>query len=206
VALRRTRTENSENAFFLGFQQNIAPCSGVIASGATTQKEDRVIYNEYETIYILSPELSDEEVGKLKERINGVITQDNGKIVYEDPWGKRKLAYEIKKQQKGFFVHLDFLAPATFIKELERNLRNFEPVLKYQTILLGKNVDVEKRMAEKETDAQTRIMARKPGVVNLSDLDSEERSRFGHGEDEYSDKKYQDQPEMADGDNLPEER
>jgi len=176
-----------------------------VRTGATTHKEDRVVTNEYETIYILSPELTDEEVGLLRVRINGVIGQQTGKILRDDLWGKRKLAYEIKKQPKGIFIYLDYLCPATCIKELERNLRIIESVLKFQTIQLGKNVNVEKRVAESEADALLRAVPRKPAVVNLSDLDDEERPHFGHGENGFSDEEL-DRGGIADDGNLPEER
>ncbi len=164
-----------------------------------------MVYNEYETIYILSPEMTDEEVGHLRERINGVIGHENGKILHDDPWGKRKLAYEIKKQPKGHYIYLNYVCPSTCIKELERNLRIIESVLKYQTITLGRNVNVEKRLAEKENDAQVRAIPRKPAVVNLSDLDDDERPHFGHAEDEFADEEL-DRGEVADEGTTPEER
>lgn len=118
-----------------------------------------MLLREYETIYILRPDLSEEEIGGVKERVTNIFSREEGHILHQDIWGKKKLSYEIKKQPKGIYVHLTYLGGPATTNELERNLRLMEPVLKYQTLRVAKDVDVERRLAERDALEQTRAMA-----------------------------------------------
>jgi ribosomal protein S6 len=66
-----------------------------------------MLLREYETIYILRPDLSDDEITEVKERVTNIFSQEEeGHVLHQNIWGKKKLSYEIKKQPKGIFVHL----------------------------------------------------------------------------------------------------
>jgi len=94
--------------------------------------------NIYENIVILNASLSDEEIETASGKIKDLITNSSGEILKTDVWGRRKLAYEIKKQKKGFYLLLVFKSPSAAIKKLEGYYKVFDPVVKYMVIKLEK--------------------------------------------------------------------
>ncbi len=111
---------------------------------------------EYETLYILKPDLPDEQVAKLNERLTGVLGREGARILRLDVWGRKKLAYEVRKNPKGLYVHLSYLSQPQVVAEFERNLRVIESVIKYQTIRIADNVDVEERLRRQEAEDRLR--------------------------------------------------
>ena len=97
----------------------------------------------YETIFIIDPDLSEEERTPLFERLKDLFPQHNGLLVMVDEWGAKKLAYEIKKKSRGYYVRLDYCGTGILVNEIERFFRIDDRVLKYMTVLLEKNVNVE---------------------------------------------------------------
>jgi small subunit ribosomal protein S6 len=93
----------------------------------------------YETIYIVKPDLADEENKALTTRINEVIETMNGEVRKLEDWGIRKLAYPINKLARGRYMYLRSDGDATLIAELERRLRIDERVIRYQTVKLEKD-------------------------------------------------------------------
>ena len=98
----------------------------------------------YETIIIIDPDLSAEQREPIVKRVQDVISQEDGYLALTDEWGARKLAYEIKKKQRGFYTRFDFCGTAAAVDEIERFFRIDDRVLKYMTVLLDKAADVEK--------------------------------------------------------------
>jgi len=94
--------------------------------------------NLYENVVIINPFLSDEEIEATTEKIKDLITADKGEILKVEPWGRRKLAYELNKQTRGFFVLLLFNAPSTVVKKLEDFYKVYDPVFKYMVVRLEK--------------------------------------------------------------------
>ena len=92
----------------------------------------------YENIVILNASLSDEEIDGAAGKIKDLITNSGGEVLKTDMWGRRKLAYEIKKHKKGFYVLFLFKAPSSLIKKLEDYYKVFEPVVKFLVIKLDK--------------------------------------------------------------------
>ncbi len=97
----------------------------------------------YETIFIADPDLSDEGRDQLFERTKDLIKKQNGFLVEFDEWGSRKLAYDIKKKNRGYYIRLDFCSEAALVEEMERNFRIDDRVLKFMTILLDNEADLE---------------------------------------------------------------
>jgi small subunit ribosomal protein S6 len=97
----------------------------------------------YETIFIIDPDLSEEGRAPLIDRLKDLFLQHNGLVVVVDEWGDRKLAYEIKKKTRGYYVRLDYCGIGTLVNEIERFFRIDDRILKYMTVLLEKDVDVE---------------------------------------------------------------
>lgn len=103
---------------------------------------------EYETVFILRSDILDDDHKKVLERMNGIIERLEGHILIQEDWGKRKLAYKIEKNSHGLYHYLRYLGYNDMVSEIERNLRILEPVLKYMTIKLDDDVDVDKRKEE----------------------------------------------------------
>lgn len=94
--------------------------------------------NIYENIVILNASPSDEEIEASLKKIRDLITNSGGEILKTDVWGRRKLAYEIKKQKKGFYMLIAFRSASSLIKKLEDYYKVFDPVIKYIVIKLDK--------------------------------------------------------------------
>lgn len=94
--------------------------------------------NIYENIVIINASLSDEEIEAANEKIKDLISKSGGEILKVETWGRKKLAYEIKKQKKGFYTLLTFKAPSSLIKKLEDYYRVSDFVVKYMVIKMGK--------------------------------------------------------------------
>lgn len=93
--------------------------------------------NIYENIVILNASLTDEEIESSIAKIKDLITNSGGEVLKIDNWGRKKLAYEIKKQKKGFYVLLIYKTPPLTIKKLEGFYKVFDPVIKYMVIKLN---------------------------------------------------------------------
>ena len=87
--------------------------------------------NQYEVLYLITPELDEETNKAVIEKFAGIITATGGEIVKQDEWGKRRLAYAIDYKTEGYYVLVDFNAAPTLPAELERNFRNDERILRY---------------------------------------------------------------------------
>ena len=94
--------------------------------------------NIYENIVILNAALSDEEADAAITRIKDLIAAQGGEVLKIDVWGRRKLAYEIKKQKKGLYVLFHYKTPSAAIKKMEDFYKVFDAVIKYMVIKLGK--------------------------------------------------------------------
>ena len=88
----------------------------------------------YETLFVLRPTLTDEEIAKNIENIQNVITAQGGEIAATDKVGMRDLAYEVQKNKRGYYTIIYYKAPGSAIKEIERNLRINEDVIRFITV------------------------------------------------------------------------
>jgi small subunit ribosomal protein S6 len=98
---------------------------------------------EYETIYILRPDIDADSAEKLGSRLADVVTRENGRLTKVESWGRRRLAYDVKKNRRGVYILLKYLGGGRVVSEVERNLRLSDNVLKYQTVLVRGDVPVE---------------------------------------------------------------
>jgi small subunit ribosomal protein S6 len=98
----------------------------------------------YETIIITDPDLSAEQRDPILQRVADVVNNGDGYMAFIDEWGARKLAYEIKKKDRGYYIRFDFCGTGAVVNEMERFFRIDDRVLKYMTVLLDKSVDMEK--------------------------------------------------------------
>jgi len=109
----------------------------------------------YETIVIADPDLSAEQRDPLLQRVSDVVKQGDGYLALTDEWGARKLAYEIKKKNRGYYIRFDFCGTGAVVNEMERFFRIDDRVLKYMTVLLDKAADIEK-IKEEIAEAQSK--------------------------------------------------
>ena len=89
----------------------------------------------YETILIAHVDLSEDELSSLITRYSTIITGQKGILVKVERWGKRRLAYIIKKQASGFYILIDYAGKSAVVNEVERNLKISDKILKFMTVL-----------------------------------------------------------------------
>jgi small subunit ribosomal protein S6 len=104
----------------------------------------------YETIVIVDPDISEEDRTSLLNRAKEIIPQQEGVFIQEDPWGVKKLAYEIKKKPRGYYTLLDYCGMGKAVDELERFFRIDDRVMKFMTVQLDAQADAEKILADIE--------------------------------------------------------
>jgi len=85
----------------------------------------------YEVVFIAHPDLDENALNETTEKVKGWITAQGGEVVKVDPWGKRRMAYAIRKRREGYYVLLEANMPPQAIAELERNMRLHEPIMRY---------------------------------------------------------------------------
>lgn len=104
----------------------------------------------YETTIIFDPGLEEARINEELERVTGPIAQAGGEVVEVQRWGKKKLAYNIKKRRDGTYVHVKHKSPAPLISEMDRRFRLNESVLRHLTVLAPKESPRAAEEAPKE--------------------------------------------------------
>ena len=94
--------------------------------------------NQYETVFILTPVLSDDQTKETVAKFKTLLTDNGAEIVSEEAWGLKKLAYQIEKKTSGFYFLIEFKAEPEVIKTLETAYRRDEKVIRFQTVKLDK--------------------------------------------------------------------
>ncbi|PWE00713.1 30S ribosomal protein S6 [Marinilabilia rubra] len=94
--------------------------------------------NHYETVFILTPVLSDGQMKETVEKFKNMILEHGGEIVHQENWGLRKLAYPIQKKSTGFYQLFEFKADPSFIEKLEVQYRRDERVIRFLTFKMDK--------------------------------------------------------------------
>ncbi len=117
----------------------------------------------YELVYILKPDLPEEEIDGVVEQFKGFITDGGGTVEKMEKWGKRRLAYPVAKFTDGYYVLMQYSIESNMglPKELERRLRVLDSVIKYLTVRIDEDLKrIEKLKKKREARA-----ARKPGAA-----------------------------------------
>jgi len=95
----------------------------------------------YETIYIVNPNLAEEGNKEVIEKFSNLVQKHEGAVVKVDEWGSKRLAYQIKKNDYGYYVLMDYCGGSQIIAEIERELKLDDRIVKYQTVKLEDDVD-----------------------------------------------------------------
>lgn len=137
---------------------------------------------EYETVYILDPAMTDADVKHSMDRTSEIINRHSGHIFRSINMGKKSLAYRIKKQSKGFYVSFDYSGDNTLVSELERGFKLDERVLRYLTVKLSDDVDVEARKKQIMEEAEALAKAAELSSAPSKELDMKQPG-YGTGEE-----------------------
>jgi len=104
----------------------------------------------YETLYLMHPGMSEDDRSAITKRLQDIITQSGGQVVLCDPWPLQRLAYKVQRQTQGYYVLLEYGAPANIIADITRELRLNDHVLKFLTIKHGDKFDTEAILKAKQ--------------------------------------------------------
>jgi small subunit ribosomal protein S6 len=137
---------------------------------------------EYETIFILRADTSNETIATVNARLKGIVESMGGKILKADNWGKRKLAYEVQKQLKGIYLYWQYLAVSGTVEEFERNLRMLDNVIRYYTVKIDTDVDVTARPSDVTDETWTKAASTAADEEEI--MTGQARSPFADMEDD----------------------
>ena len=150
---------------------------------AETQAAKRL--REYETIFLVKPDLTDDNVDRIKERVRGIVSREGGKVIRFTVWGKKKTLYPIAKQPRAIYVHTHFLGDSKLVAEVERNLRNFDEVTRYLSVKIADEVDPESRPVLEDGKRAGDVEETRPGAAEReSPFRAESADDVGDSEDE----------------------
>ena len=144
---------------------------------------------QYELIYILPPETTEQQAGELHEQLAAVVTRMNGQFDRTENWGRRKLAYEIGHFKEGVYVLEVINGGGELMKELDRRLKEMDQVLRHMTV----RVDEEKKVVDRtrtkrQTESERRRVKRglppqrQPGEGRSTETEELDDDRFDVGE------------------------
>jgi small subunit ribosomal protein S6 len=126
----------------------------------------------YEIMFIVNPNVPEEEIDKINGQIENVVTSGGGKVEKIEKMGKRRLAYEVDKQREGHYVLFVIAANGDIVKECERRLRVMDQVIKYITV----RTDEEARRGEKIRNFRQKRAARRGSHANAAPRQSIEEA------------------------------
>ena len=106
----------------------------------------------YESIFIINSNLTDEETAGVIKKMQDVVAKQGGEMLKFEDWGKKKLAYEIKKQKRGHYSFFQFKAAPAAVAELERTYKLTDSVIKFITVKLEKELRVKSPPKPKKKD------------------------------------------------------
>ncbi len=112
---------------------------------------------EYETLYLLSPDIPSDKAEEINKKLTDLIQNQGGHVLTSFNWGKRRLAYRVAKNFYGIYVYVNYLGENNLVSEVERILKYDDNILRFVTMKLHENVNVEQRKAEKRDLVLTSI-------------------------------------------------
>ncbi len=125
--------------------------------------------HEYETVYILKPDLPMTRFEKVNEKIQKIISESKGELAEIKDWGKRKMAYAIAHHTYGQYVYVNYYGSGHFITDIERTLKYEEDVMRFMTLKVGSAEEAKRR------DPATRVIVLEEAKVGAFDLPLDDR-------------------------------
>lgn len=112
-------------------------------SAAVAAAAAKIRYREYETIYLMKPDVSKEAAAKIAQRVEDVVKREGSKLVQVETWGRRQMAFTVGRHRRAVYVFIKYIGTNTVVAELERTFRMLDEIIKYQTIVKNANVELE---------------------------------------------------------------
>ncbi len=134
---------------------------------------------EYETIYVIKPDVEDTAAIAFITKMKGIVEREGGKHLKITNWGRRKLAWERQKQQKGMFVHHRYLGKPGIVAEYERTLAIEETIMLRQTVLIDPSVDPASKEAEEDV-LQPPVVKEREEKRERRGFDDDNEDRYGY--------------------------
>ncbi|MBL7929517.1 MAG: 30S ribosomal protein S6 [Bacteroidia bacterium] len=106
----------------------------------------------YETVFILTPVLSQDQLAEAVDKFKKILTGNGSRIVFENNWGLRKLAYPIQKKNTGFYYLIEFMGDGSIISKLETEFKRDERIMRYLTVALDKHAVAYNERKRKQAD------------------------------------------------------
>jgi small subunit ribosomal protein S6 len=153
----------------------------------------------YETLYIVNPELEEEDYKAVVGKFKDLIEKEKGVIVKLEEWGKQRLAYLIKKVDQGAYVLMDYCGGAGITAVLERDLKLDDRILKYQTVKLADEVEPQ-ALVQKEEEAKKETAATEDQAEEKEEIAQDEKIKTAATEDQAQEKKGAAQEEKIESD------
>jgi small subunit ribosomal protein S6 len=145
---------------------------------------------KYELVYIVSPDATEEQVADVQTQVDGIVQRMGGQVELVEPWGRRKLAYEIGRHKEGTYVMFVISGSGELMKEIDRRLKVFEVVIRHLVVRVDEvqGVIERTRAARTETSRRRRTARglppdRQPGEGQRGDADDDRDDRFDMGMD-----------------------
>lgn len=127
---------------------------------------------QYETGFVLSPALSEEETTQFIQQMAEIVAQRKGRMVKQDVWGKRRLAYPIKRHEDGFYVFFTYDGPGDISTEMERRFKQTDSVIRFMTVKKDPRDLIRRR--KKKAAAEAARAAEAPGEEPVPAADGSE--------------------------------
>jgi small subunit ribosomal protein S6 len=134
----------------------------------------------YETTFIVRPDLTEDALKTLQDRLGQVVSTFQGEVVLTEDWGKRRLAYTIKKESRGHYTYLVYTGKGDIVHEVERNLRLHDQVLRFLTVTLGREFDPAQF---KKTRIDLKAAAKRREEEREARKEERNAERRGYGDD-----------------------
>ena len=119
--------------------------------------------NRYETVFIMTPVLSDEQMKEAVGKFRDLLTGKGAKIVFEESWGLRKLAYPIQKKSTGFYHLFEFEAEGSIIQDMEVAMKRDERIIRFLTVALDKHAIAYNEKKRRESKKPAPVEANEEG-------------------------------------------
>jgi small subunit ribosomal protein S6 len=128
----------------------------------------------YESVVILDPDMPDDDTRSFTERFSSVITSSGGDIIKIEDWGTKRLAYLVKKKERGRYILFDFVGTSELIKEIERQFKISEQVMKFLSIKIDDQVDLATfKASEEPAEADSEVVASPADSEDVEDKSTE---------------------------------
>jgi small subunit ribosomal protein S6 len=127
----------------------------------------------YESVWVVNGDLADEEVKATIDKFSRILTANEGTLVGMEEWGRKKLAFKIKGSPRGYYVLVDYAGTPATVKELERNYRIDDRIIRYLTSKKSDKVNLEALQAEIAAKAKAAAAAAAPEVTAVAPVVAE---------------------------------